>query len=410
MAGVGERFRRGEPLDVSDVTCPICLCILLEPVEMPCQHTICHKCFQESVEHSNINCPVCRIRLSVWCRRATKNHSLINQPLWNYIQEKFQSLVKSHQEGSDLIDPDETHPCLPNHLFAKEGEIKSEFEAVIEREAEERARREREEEEQSKELIKKLEQEYSALKNQTLQDEEFARRLLNNPSPGKENLFTPGKSKKDNDSTLGQNKLASETKDSPIEARHVGKINGKDVSKSPLFSTANITSFRKENNYICERGTKTEELVNTPELGDKEEDAPSIAGCSIGPSHILSNVSEQSTSLHSEQSENQTGEIKKMETEIFPNNINDFSLVEEQRRLEQLLDQEKKDLELAKEMQRKLNEENRLIDRKKGSPGQYTLRATSSSQKRKKRDESKTDKSRRQLSIEDCFKKKKLFD
>ena len=53
--------------------------------------------------------------------------------------------------------------------FLFQGEIKSEFEAVIEREAEERARREREEEEQSKELIKKLEQEYSALKNQTLQ-------------------------------------------------------------------------------------------------------------------------------------------------------------------------------------------------------------------------------------------------
>merc|ERR1711872_1108229 len=108
-----------------------------------------------------------------------------------------------------------------------------------------------------------------------------------------------------------------------------------------LFSTANITSFRKENNYICERGSTTEELVNTPEPGDKEEDVPSIAGCSIGPSHVLPKGPEQSTSLHSDQRENQTGEIKKMETEIFPNNIN-----EEQRRLEQLLDQEKKDLEL----------------------------------------------------------------
>ena len=34
-------------VSLSDVSCPICLCILVEPVQMPCNHVICAPCFQE---------------------------------------------------------------------------------------------------------------------------------------------------------------------------------------------------------------------------------------------------------------------------------------------------------------------------------------------------------------------------
>ena len=37
-------------------------------------------------------------------------------------QETFDQQVKSQQEGNDIKDPDETHPCLPNHQFAQQVE------------------------------------------------------------------------------------------------------------------------------------------------------------------------------------------------------------------------------------------------------------------------------------------------
>ena len=33
-------------VSLADVACPICLCILVEPVSMPCHHVICSPCFQ----------------------------------------------------------------------------------------------------------------------------------------------------------------------------------------------------------------------------------------------------------------------------------------------------------------------------------------------------------------------------
>jgi hypothetical protein len=35
-----------ERIDLSDLMCPICLSIFIEPVSMPCQHVLCMPCFQ----------------------------------------------------------------------------------------------------------------------------------------------------------------------------------------------------------------------------------------------------------------------------------------------------------------------------------------------------------------------------
>ena len=73
--------------------------------------------------------------------------------------------------------------------FQFQGEIKSEFEAVMERERKEKEQRDQEEELRSKELILRLqEEEYEEERVRTRQDEEFARKLMNTVSPGKENL------------------------------------------------------------------------------------------------------------------------------------------------------------------------------------------------------------------------------
>ena len=115
-----DKVRQGEGLDLAELICPICLCILINPVEMPCQHIICSPCFQETVTHSNTCCPVCRVRLSTWCHHATRNQSLVCRPLWNYIQATYPGEVSARLAGEDKTDPDEMFPCVPNHQFAVE--------------------------------------------------------------------------------------------------------------------------------------------------------------------------------------------------------------------------------------------------------------------------------------------------
>ena len=51
-----------EDLCLSDVMCPICLSIMIEPVLMPCNHMLCLPCFNETVDQTSLQCPLCRKR------------------------------------------------------------------------------------------------------------------------------------------------------------------------------------------------------------------------------------------------------------------------------------------------------------------------------------------------------------
>ncbi len=82
--------------------------------------------------------------------------------------------MKSRLEGDDITDPDEILPCIPNHQFAEEGEIKSEFEAALARENEAREKLKKEEEEKSKDLILKYKEEYELNRRQEIEDQELA--------------------------------------------------------------------------------------------------------------------------------------------------------------------------------------------------------------------------------------------
>ena len=59
-------------VDLSDATCPICLCLYMSPVKLPCDHVLCEGCFTSTVNNTNLVCPICRKRISVWCRNASK--------------------------------------------------------------------------------------------------------------------------------------------------------------------------------------------------------------------------------------------------------------------------------------------------------------------------------------------------
>ncbi len=88
-------------LTLSDVTCPICMYILVEPVTMPCRHELCLRCFTENINETSLLCPMCRQRISTWARRAAKTKSLVNQKRWEEIQKAFPTKVRKRLEGAD---------------------------------------------------------------------------------------------------------------------------------------------------------------------------------------------------------------------------------------------------------------------------------------------------------------------
>lgn len=88
---------------IEDVTCPICLLLLIKPVTLPCGHELCLSCFNLNVQdgESALVCPMCRLRISSWTRRVRKHGGLVNQKRWQMIQEKFPHKVKSRLDGAE---------------------------------------------------------------------------------------------------------------------------------------------------------------------------------------------------------------------------------------------------------------------------------------------------------------------
>lgn len=118
-------------MDRSDYSCRICLGILYEPCTLPCNHTFCKECFERSIEHNNLACPMCKKRISIWHRKASRagGSGIVDRDLWNKIQAAFPEMVREKRAGLD-DDPDlveDLFPCLPIHQFAEEGSIGKEF-------------------------------------------------------------------------------------------------------------------------------------------------------------------------------------------------------------------------------------------------------------------------------------------
>ena len=76
--------------------CPICFFILIEPVSLPCNHKLCLACFDKQVEEVNYTCPICRHRISNWARTVSRENNLIDEELWNKIQNEFPTTVSDH--------------------------------------------------------------------------------------------------------------------------------------------------------------------------------------------------------------------------------------------------------------------------------------------------------------------------
>ncbi|XP_071491158.1 uncharacterized protein [Diadema antillarum] len=176
-------------LKLSECICPICLCILVEPVTMPCQHELCMPCFKQNVEQANLTCPMCRLRISSWARKQARAGLLINKSRWTSIQQAFPELCKRRmetgEEGEDDVLDLMTQPILPAVQVAEPGEIGAEFKKEAEKLQEQRRRELEEAVKRSEEYIRELQKEEvqqferrkEELLTQEQQDAELARKL-----------------------------------------------------------------------------------------------------------------------------------------------------------------------------------------------------------------------------------------
>ncbi|KAM6444227.1 E3 ubiquitin-protein ligase RNF168 isoform 1-T6 [Liasis olivaceus] len=174
------------PLSLSDCHCNICMDIFVEPVTLPCHHTLCNACFQLTVEKANLCCPFCRRRVSSWARYNSRKNTLINLELWEKIKKHFPEECQRRINGQDL----ENDLLMPHpiHCLSKPGELRKEYEAEITKVEAERRALEQEESKASEEYIQRLlaedeeeqrltEERKKKIAEQLLLDEVLAREL-----------------------------------------------------------------------------------------------------------------------------------------------------------------------------------------------------------------------------------------
>ncbi|XP_021490980.2 E3 ubiquitin-protein ligase RNF168 [Meriones unguiculatus] len=172
---------------LAECQCGICMEILLEPVTLPCNHTLCNPCFQSTVEKASLYCPFCRRRVSSWTRYHARRNSLVNTDLWEIIQKHYAKECKlriSGQESKEIVDD-----YQPVRLLSEPGELRREYEEEISKVEAERQASKEEENKASEEYIQKLlaeeeeeekrqlERRRSEMEEQLKGDEELAKSL-----------------------------------------------------------------------------------------------------------------------------------------------------------------------------------------------------------------------------------------
>ncbi|XP_044144570.1 E3 ubiquitin-protein ligase RNF168 [Bufo gargarizans] len=186
--------KRKYPLSRPECICGICREILLEPVTLPCDHTLCHPCFRQTVEKASLCCPYCRHRVSNWARKNARSGTLVDKELWEIIQRQYPEECERRARGLDSVEDDfeDGFISYPAPLICKPGEIRQEYEAEITKIEAERLSREEEERKKSEEYIRRLlaeeeeeqrlhqERAQRQLEDQLKRDEELARMLNTN--------------------------------------------------------------------------------------------------------------------------------------------------------------------------------------------------------------------------------------
>ncbi|GAB5576533.1 E3 ubiquitin-protein ligase RNF168 [Prionailurus iriomotensis] len=257
---------------LSECQCRICVEILIEPITLPCNHTLCNPCFQSTVEKASLCCPFCRRRVSSWTRYHTRRNSLVNMELWEIIQKHYPKECKlrvSGQESEEIVDD-----YQPVRLLSKPGELRREYEEEISKVEAERRASEEEENKASEAYIQRLlaeeeqeekqqaEKRRREMEEQLKSDEELARKLSINIK------------KSDTVTTKSQKK-------SKNKQANTGDIQ-KYLSPKSQFGSASqceVVQESKKNSMskLCKETDGT--IVNSPTRQDTEieEDMPTLS-------------------------------------------------------------------------------------------------------------------------------------
>ncbi|XP_038607860.1 E3 ubiquitin-protein ligase RNF168 isoform X2 [Tachyglossus aculeatus] len=212
------------PLSLSECQCQICTEILIEPVTLPCNHTLCKSCFQLTVEKANLYCPFCRRRVSTWARYHARSNTLIDVDLWERIQKNHPEECRRRASGQETQQDVDSHQ--PERRLSKPGELRQEYEEEISKVEAERRAYEEEERKASAEYIQRLlkeeeeeeqrqaEQRRWEVEKQLKLDEEIARKLsinLNKPKT-EGGVFSSSLTPKQSDPTTPKTRKSGKTR------------------------------------------------------------------------------------------------------------------------------------------------------------------------------------------------------
>ncbi|XP_023382124.1 E3 ubiquitin-protein ligase RNF168 [Pteropus vampyrus] len=269
---------------LSECQCGICVEILIEPVTLPCNHTLCNACFRSTVEKANLCCPFCRRRVSSWTRYHTRRNSLVNRELWEIIQKHYTKECKlraSGLESEEIVDD-----YQPIRLLSKPGELRREYEEEISKVEAERRANEEEENKASEEYIQKLlaeeeeeekrqaEKRRKEMEEQLKSDEELARKLsinINNFCEGSV-LASPVNSRKSNPVTT---KLQKKSKSKQINTGDIQKYLS-PKSQLGLASQSEVVQEGKNNSMSKETDSSDIKSLTWQDT-EIEEDMPTLS-------------------------------------------------------------------------------------------------------------------------------------
>ncbi|XP_008836746.1 E3 ubiquitin-protein ligase RNF168 isoform X3 [Nannospalax galili] len=420
---------------LSECQCQICMEILIEPVTLPCDHTLCNPCFQSTVEKASLCCPFCRRRVSSWTRYHTRKKSLINTKLWEVIQKHYAKECKlriNGQESKEIVDD-----YQPVHLLSKPGELRREYEEEISKvEAERRASKE-EENKASEEYIQKLlaeeeeeekrqaEKRRSEMEEQLRIDEELARKLSGSIEIDSSDMKSPmwQDSEIEKDMLALSSQMCLETREQGAESPVLGLFahNTKQCLEEKVRTRSNNP------NDLCvanHEGPRTEEAVVKP-CGRTETTEDTVSGVTELTEDTVSGVTEltgdniiptenirECQLLVNEDGFKRKNQESMFEVftdpcfsskrrKMFPKSSDqeetEINFTQKLIDLEHLLferhKQEEQDRLLALQLQKEVDKE-QMLNRQKGSPDGYQLRATSSPPDRLLNGQRKTPKDR----------------
>ncbi|XP_051035646.1 E3 ubiquitin-protein ligase RNF168 [Phodopus roborovskii] len=146
---------KAKTLSLEDCQCLLCMEFLIEPITLPCNHTMCKSCFKALLRKTFLSCPFCRTWVSSWARYHTHVNSLINKELWERIQAQYPEECRRRSPGEEL-------PSLvlsddkPVRVLSNPGELRKEYEEEMIKLAAERQATEEKQNIATQECIRQL--------------------------------------------------------------------------------------------------------------------------------------------------------------------------------------------------------------------------------------------------------------